>query len=126
MVTTNAYTRYGRLVEEFDGKRTEAKGTSFSFDGIFSYSGSTIDQQYTVTPSQQTRLSIVDPHSGHQPMTHQQSGVTVVFNGEIFNYLELREQLADRYCFRTRCDTEVILAAFLSQGIDCVRGFIGQ
>jgi asparagine synthase (glutamine-hydrolysing) len=74
----------------------------------------------------QTRLSIVDPHSGHQPMTHQQSGVTVVFNGEIFNYLELREQLADRYCFRTRCDTEVILAAFLSQGIDCVRGFIGQ
>lgn len=72
------------------------------------------------------RLSIVDLEGGHQPMTDPRTGLTVVFNGEIFNHVELREQLAGRYAFRTRSDTEVILAAFLAWGIDCVRRFEGQ
>ncbi|MFY2561556.1 asparagine synthase (glutamine-hydrolyzing) [Corallococcus terminator] len=73
-----------------------------------------------------TRLSIVDLEGGHQPMRDAATGLTVVFNGEIFNHVELREQLASQYAFRTRSDTEVILAAFLTWGIDCVRRFEGQ
>lgn len=73
-----------------------------------------------------TRLSIVDLAAGHQPMTDERTGVTIVFNGEIFNYLELRERLAPAYAFRTRSDTEVILASFLERGIACVEEFNGQ
>jgi asparagine synthase (glutamine-hydrolysing) len=74
-----------------------------------------------------TRLSILDLSGGSQPMRDPATGLTVVFNGEIFNHMELRERLAHRgYPFRTRSDTEVILASFLSRGIDCVEGFVGQ
>jgi asparagine synthase (glutamine-hydrolysing) len=73
-----------------------------------------------------TRLSIVDLSAGHQPMRDDDTGLTVVFNGEIFNHVELRERLSGGYRFHTRCDTEVILAAFLERGIDCVTDFIGQ
>src|SRR5437879_6798575 len=72
------------------------------------------------------RLSIVDPAGGSQPMRDPATGVTLVFNGEIFNYVELREQLASGYAFRTSSDTEVLLAAYIANGIDCVRDFIGQ
>ncbi len=72
------------------------------------------------------RLSIVDLTGGQQPMRDEPTGVTLVFNGEIFNHVELRERLAGRYTFRTRSDTEVILAAFLERGIRCVEDFNGQ
>ena len=72
------------------------------------------------------RLSIVDLAGGHQPMRDEATGVTIVFNGEIFNHVELRERLAGSYPFRTRSDTEVILAAFLERGIRCVEDFNGQ
>jgi asparagine synthase (glutamine-hydrolysing) len=72
------------------------------------------------------RLSIVDVASGHQPMRDPDTGLTVVFNGEIFNHVELRERLRASYRFRTCSDTEVILAAFLASGIDCVQQFNGQ
>lgn len=72
-----------------------------------------------------TRLSIVDLASGHQPMHDPERGLTVVFNGEIFNHVELRAQLTG-WRFRTRSDTEVILAAFDAWGIDCVKRFVGQ
>jgi len=72
------------------------------------------------------RLSIVDIAGGAQPMRDPATGVTIVFNGEIFNYLELREQLGSGYRFRTRSDTEVILASYLQRGIDCLLDFIGQ
>ena len=73
-----------------------------------------------------TRLAIIDLSGGHQPMQDPSTGVTVVFNGEVFNYVELRAQMSSRYEFRTTSDTEVILAAFLEKGIDCVRDFVGQ
>ncbi|MDQ2643497.1 MAG: asparagine synthase (glutamine-hydrolyzing) [Myxococcota bacterium] len=72
------------------------------------------------------RLSIVDIASGHQPMRDPATGIELVFNGEIFNHVELREQLSARHAFRTRSDTEVILAAFLARGIGCVEDFNGQ
>ena len=72
------------------------------------------------------RLAIVDLEGGVQPMRDATTGVTVVFNGEIFNWLELRDRLARGYQFRTRSDTEVILAGYLERGIDCVREMNGQ
>ncbi|HTD64835.1 MAG: asparagine synthase (glutamine-hydrolyzing) [Deltaproteobacteria bacterium] len=73
-----------------------------------------------------TRLAIVDLAGGSQPMRDPQTGVTIVFNGEIFNHPELRQELAATYAFRTNSDTEVILAAYLGRGIDCVLDFNGQ
>ncbi len=64
------------------------------------------------------RLSIIDlSRGGHQPMVDPESGAVIVFNGEIYNYLELREQL-ERYghIFRTKSDTEVLLRAYLQWG----------
>ena len=72
-----------------------------------------------------TRLSIVDPAGGDQPMRSAGSGVSVVFNGEIFNHVELRQELRG-YRFRTRSDTEVILAAYERWGLGCVERFNGQ
>ena len=71
------------------------------------------------------RLSIIDLDTGHQPMS---SGpATIVYNGEIYNYLELRKELESLgRRFVTRSDTEVILQSYLQWGPDCVRRFNGM
>ena len=67
----------------------------------------------------QTRLAIQDLSvTATQPMTDLAGLATVVFNGEIYNFRELREQLASGYEFRSSGDTEVILAAYLRWGDD--------
>lgn len=71
------------------------------------------------------RLSIIDLQDGKQPMTDA-SGNTVCFNGEIYNYIELKEELQTSYTFRTNSDTEVILAAYHKWGADCVLHFRGM
>jgi asparagine synthase (glutamine-hydrolysing) len=59
------------------------------------------------------RLSIIDLEGGHQPMSDQDSSTWVVFNGEIYNFPELRRELeAFGHVFRTRCDTEVIIHGY--------------
>lgn len=74
----------------------------------------------------QRRLSILDLSPlGHQPMHAEGGQVSIVFNGEIYNFLELKEELSD-YPFRSNCDTEVILAAYLKWGIACVERFSGM
>src|SRR5260370_38727912 len=61
-----------------------------------------------------TRLRILDLESGDQPLFSPDRNVVIVFNGEIFNYRELRAQLeAEGLSFSTRCVTEVVLNAFL-------------
>jgi asparagine synthase (glutamine-hydrolysing) len=65
------------------------------------------------------RLSIIDLAGGHQPMSDAQEKVWVVFNGEIYNYLELRGELeAQGHRFRTRSDTEVIVHGYKQWGAD--------
>lgn len=65
------------------------------------------------------RLSIVDlSEDANQPMSSDCGRVVIVFNGEIYNYLDLRNGLKNKYLFRTDCDTEVILAAYLEYGIE--------
>ncbi|MDL4842574.1 asparagine synthase (glutamine-hydrolyzing) [Aquibacillus rhizosphaerae] len=59
------------------------------------------------------RLSIIDIDSGHQPFSYDDENYWMIFNGEIYNYVELREQLIDKgYTFETESDTEVIIAMF--------------
>src|SRR5207247_7417963 len=60
------------------------------------------------------RLSIIDLVAGQQPMESPDGQVCVVFNGEIYNYLELKADLEQKgYAFRTQSDTEVLLAMYL-------------
>ena len=74
------------------------------------------------------RLSIIDTSKdGHQPMVDDQSGCVIAFNGEVYNYLEIRAQLETQgHQFRTKTDTEVILKAYLAYGKDCVEHFNGM
>ncbi len=63
------------------------------------------------------RLSIIDLAGGHQPMADAEETVWVIFNGEIYNFKELRLELEQLgYCFRTNCDTEVIVHGYLEWG----------
>lgn len=65
------------------------------------------------------RLSIIDLAGGHQPMADAQERVWVIFNGEIYNFKELRRELEQLgYSFRTNCDTEVIVHGYLEWGTD--------
>lgn len=73
------------------------------------------------------RLSIIDLQSGDQPMSTADGNLWITFNGEIFNYIELKEELQGKgYRFQTRSDTEVILYAYREYGQDCVNHFNGQ
>ena len=73
------------------------------------------------------RLSIIDLVSGQQPMSNDDGSLWITFNGEIFNYLELRDDLVRcGHKFGTQSDTEVILHMYEEKGEDCVRDFNGQ
>ena len=74
-----------------------------------------------------TRLSLIDLEGGRQPMGDGQGEVTVVFNGEIYNFASLRRELeALGHCFRTRSDTEVIPHAWRQWGEGCVERLRGM
>lgn len=73
------------------------------------------------------RLSIIDIAGGRQPMSNEDSTLQIVFNGEIFNYLELRDELCNKgHRFATHSDTEVILHLFEEMGESCVSRLNGQ
>ncbi len=78
------------------------------------------------------RLSIIDLHTGAQPMhsfssTEQEAEISVTFNGEIYNFLELRKELEKKgYNFKTNSDTEVILHSWHAYGEECVKHLDGM
>ena len=74
------------------------------------------------------RLSIIDlSEASHQPMRDVASGVVLAFNGEIYNFLDLREQLSRLgHRFQSVGDTEVLLRAYIEWGIDCVKHLCGM
>jgi asparagine synthase (glutamine-hydrolysing) len=73
------------------------------------------------------RLSIIDLSSGQQPLFNEDHSVVVVFNGEIYNFVALMEELTRLgHTFRTRCDTEVIVHAWEEWGEACVERFRGM
>ena len=73
------------------------------------------------------RLSIIDISTGHQPMTNEDGTVVIVYNGEIYNYQDIRNDLlAKGHVFATRSDTEVIVHAYEEFGERCVDHFRGM
>lgn len=71
------------------------------------------------------RLSIIDLATGDQPMSDSY-GNTICFNGEIYNYKDIRKILKESYNFKTSSDTEVILASYLKWGVDCLNHLRGM
>lgn len=73
------------------------------------------------------RLSIIDVAGGHQPMANEDGSIWIVFNGEVYNYLELRQQyLKGRHRFATDSDTEVMIHLYEDFGAECVTYFNGM
>src|SRR5713101_171051 len=73
------------------------------------------------------RLAIIDLATGDQPMASDDGSVQIVFNGEIYNFRELRRDLEARGArFHTQSDTEAILRAYEADGLDCVRHLRGM
>jgi len=73
------------------------------------------------------RLSIIDLESGHQPIFNEDGRIAVIFNGEIYNYLELKSELETKgHTFSTLSDTEVIVHLYEEMGPDCVKRLRGM
>jgi asparagine synthase (glutamine-hydrolysing) len=73
------------------------------------------------------RLSILDLSlAGHQPMRFKEKGLAIVFNGEIYNYQDIREELSEGNRWKGNSDTEVLLAAYAKWGTDCLRHLNGM
>src|SRR5688572_14913600 len=73
------------------------------------------------------RLSIIDLSGGHQPMWDAQAGIGIVYNGEVYNYKEIRAGLErDGIRFQTSSDTEVVLKALAQKGVEAVSDWNGM
>lgn len=86
-------------------------------------------QDYSISPNNHfghTRLSIIDLEGGAQPIYNRDNSICTVFNGEIFNYLELKEEYLKGYPFKTASDTEVIIALYEKLGLDFINHLNGQ
>jgi len=74
------------------------------------------------------RLSIIDlSAAGHQPMPNEDQTIWITYNGEIYNFPEIRKELTERgHGFRSNTDSEVVLHAYEEWGVDCLQKFIGM
>src|ERR1700729_2898380 len=73
------------------------------------------------------RLSIIDLNGGHQPLSNEDGTIWIVFNGEIYNFHELRTFLSGKgHVFKTQSDTEVIVHVYEEFGEDCVEKLRGM
>lgn len=72
------------------------------------------------------RLSIVDVAGGHQPIFNEDKSKCIIFNGEIYNHKELRQQLKQSHRFATQTDTEIIMHLYEEEGIDCLKKLDGM
>lgn len=72
------------------------------------------------------RLSVIDIQTGHQPIYNEDGQTVIVFNGELYNYIELRDRYLKGHQFKTRSDTEVIVHLYEEFGIDCLRYLNGM
>ena len=73
------------------------------------------------------RLSIIDLKFGHQPLSNEDGSIWIVFNGEIYNYKELKNNLQSQgHIFKTDCDTETIVHLYEQYGTDCLQYLRGM
>jgi asparagine synthase (glutamine-hydrolysing) len=95
-------------------------------DGEGFFEAATADQRYRVGFAHR-RLAIIDLDTGRQPMKNEDGTVWVVFNGEIYNFAELRDELIGLgHVFSTRSDTETLVHAWEAWGTDCVTRLAGM
>ena len=87
-------------------------------------SGMVIDPRFAFGHA---RLAIIDPEHGHQPFESREGDLVITYNGEIYNYLELREELIRAgHAFRTTSDTEVLITGYRQWGRDVLRKIDGM
>ena len=73
------------------------------------------------------RLSIIDVVSGNQPMSNDDGSIWLAYNGEIYNFQEIKKELQDKgYTFKTKSDTEVLIRLYEDKGIDCLKRLRGM
>jgi asparagine synthase (glutamine-hydrolysing) len=72
------------------------------------------------------RLSIIDLSGGKQPMSNEDGSLWITFNGEIYNYQDIKKQLTDHHNFKTKSDTEVILHLYEEKGEECLKYLRGM
>ncbi|MFO1242199.1 MAG: asparagine synthase (glutamine-hydrolyzing) [Rickettsiales bacterium] len=95
-------------------------------DGSGIFQTQTRNNRFSIALSHR-RLAIIDLVTGEQPMHSPDGTISLVFNGEIYNFMELRDELkALGHIFRTTSDTEVLLEAYRAWGVDCVKRFRGM
>src|SRR2546425_2325829 len=113
LITHNPETRIGAMLSVIEHRGRDDEGIWTSLP---------IDAEERRVCFGHRRLSIIDTSSaGHQPMPTRDGRLVVILNGEIYNYRELREQLATKgHRFRTQTDTEVLLAAWAEWGEECL------
>lgn len=114
-------TRYNNQVLEYMGQAIFHRGPDDY--GIEKFSENNFELGFTFR-----RLSIIELSDlGHQPMFSKDKNICIVFNGEIYNYKEIKSELEnDGFVFNSNSDTEVIINAYLKWGINSVSKFIGM
>jgi asparagine synthase (glutamine-hydrolysing) len=114
---------------EFERDRRADSAALRAMCDIITHRGPDDDGFYTDGPVGigMRRLSIVDLATGHQPISNEDGSLWIVFNGEIYNHLSLREQLIARgHSYRTHSDTESVIHLFEEYGRDCVQHLRGM
>lgn len=108
-----------------DTPRINKESHSFLFNPNTSIQN--IESNYEIAFAHR-RLSIIDlTESGHQPMCDTKGDYWITFNGEVYNYIELREELKNKgHVFVTQTDTEVVLEAYKEWGFECLQKFNGM
>ncbi|NOY85441.1 MAG: asparagine synthase (glutamine-hydrolyzing) [Nitrospirae bacterium] len=110
----------GKKVDEGDVRAMAISLKHRGPDGIGSYAEGEIALGHT-------RLAVIDLKRGDQPIFNEDRSVVVVFNGEIYNFEEIRNELLEKgHQFSSTCDTEVIVHLYEEMGIDCVKRFRGM
>jgi asparagine synthase (glutamine-hydrolysing) len=111
--------RGGRRVGEFAARAVQLIGHRGPDDGVVWRQGPVVLGM--------RRLSIIDVHGGKQPIWNEDETCCIVYNGELYNYRELRDELRDAgHRFRTDSDTEVLVHAYEEWGVDCLTRFNGM
>jgi asparagine synthase (glutamine-hydrolysing) len=113
LISSDAAARIGAMLESIEHRGRDDEGV---------WTSRVIDEAGRRACLGHRRLAIIDTSpAGHQPMLSQDGRFALTFNGEIYNYRELRQQLISRgHRFQTDTDTEVLLAAFHEWGADCL------
>ena len=119
LITQNPETRIGAMLKAIEHRGRDDEGV---------WTSQAIDDEGRGVCFGHRRLSIIDTSAaGHQPMLSHDGRYVVILNGEIYNYRELREQLASKgRSFRTQTDTEVLLTAWAEWGADCLSRLNGM